>query len=427
MQLKKGNKRQCKGKFNLRFIILTQYFAPEIGATQIRLGAITKALMHLGHGVEVVTALPNYPAGKIFPEYRGRFSCHEEIGGAQVHRVWVYPASGAGGKRILNYLSFMFTSLVALWRIQRPDFLLVDSPPLFLSLPGFVASRWWKTGMIFNVADLWPDEVREMRIIRKGVVLRLAEYLETWTYLQAEKVNAVTEGIRSRLIQKGVPEHKLLFLPNGANLDLFQPRPVDAALAQELGLGGKKVFLYAGGMGFVHGLGSIIEAAKNLSSHEEICFVFIGGGPEKSKLQKRAKESSLHNVVFMDPAPPEYIARLYSLATAGLVSVRALPSFNGFRSAKMFPAMASGVPLIYCGIGEGPQLVREAEAGLVIEPENAEALMAAVLTLAEDTRLSNRLGRNGRKYMEKNLDWNKLVEHWLGQLLNETRYKPAGP
>jgi colanic acid biosynthesis glycosyl transferase WcaI len=405
----------------LRFLILTQYYAPEIGATQIRLGAITKALRHLGHDVEVVTALPNYPSGIIFPEYRGCFSRREIIAGAKVHRVWVYPASGAGGKRLLNYLSFLLTSLTALWRRPRPDFVLIDSPPLFLALPGFLAAKWWKARMIFNVADLWPDEVKEMGLIREGVVLRLAEHLEAWTYRQAEKVNAVTEGIRSRLIQKGVPKQKILFFPNGADLELFQPRPVDVGLAERLGLVGKKIILYAGGMGYVHGLDSVIEAAQILSRYEDLRFLFIGGGPEKSKLQQKAQENALDNVMFMDPAPPEYIARLYSLAAAGLVSVRALPSFNGFRSAKMFPAMACGVPLIYCGIGEGPQLVRQAEAGLVVEPENPESLAAAVLTLVHDTGLANRFGSNGRKYMEENLDWNRLVQNWLGQLLNETR------
>lgn len=403
----------------MRFLILTQYYAPEIGATQIRLGAVAKALRHLGHDVEVVTALPNYPAGKIFPGYRGCFSCQEMIGGAKVHRVWVYPASGAGGKRMLNYLSFILTSLAALLRRRRPDFVMVDSPPLFLSLPGLLAAKFWKAGMIFNVADLWPDEVKEMGLIKDGVALRLAENLEAWTYRQAERVSAVTEGIRSRLIQKGVPRRKILFLPNGADLEMFQPRPSETQLALELGLAGKKIFLYAGGMGYAHGLETIIEAAGILSGNEDIHFLFIGGGPEKSKLQKMVQENSLDNVTFLDPAPPAYIARLFSLATAGLVSVRAFPTFNGYRSAKMFPAMASGVPLIYCGVGEGPQLVKEAEAGLVLEHGNAEALAEAILTLANDPGLAKRLGSNGRKYMEENLDWNKLVKNWIGQL-NET-------
>ena len=405
----------------MRFLILTQYYAPEIGATQIRLGAVSKELVRLGHEVEVVTALPNYPAGKIFPEYCGRFSCKESMGEVKVHRVWAYPANGSGGKRLLSYLSFLLTCLTVLWKRPRPDFLLVDSPPLFLSLPGLLAAKRWKAGMIFNVADLWPDEVREMGLIGDGVFLRLAEYLEAWTYQHSQKVSAVTEGIRSRLIQKGVPEQKILFLPNGADLELFQPRPFDLELIQELGVSGKKMFLYAGGMGYMHGLDSVIDAAHHLSGHKDILFVFIGSGPEKSKLEKKAQDYSLNNVRFMDPAPPEYIARLYSLATAGLVSVRALPSFNGFRSAKMFPAMASGVPLIYCGIGEGPQLVRDAEAGLVIEPEDPEALKEAVLTLAHDSGLAKRLGSNGRKYMEANLSWNGLVKNWLGQLFNGTR------
>lgn len=410
----------------MRFLILTQYYAPEIGATQIRLGAVSKALLHLGHEVEVVTGLPNYPSGRIFPEYRGRFSHRENIGGAEVHRVWLYPASGAGGQRLLNYLSFLLTSLTVLWRRSRPDYILVDSPPLFLSLPGLLAARCWKAGMIFNVADLWPDEVVEMGLLKEGLALRLAERLEAWTYRQAAKVSAVTEGIRTRLLEnKGLPEEKVLFLPNGADLELFQPRPAETRLAQELGLAGKKIFLYAGGMGYAHGLETIIEAAGILSGNAEIRFLFIGGGPEKSKLQQMVRENSLDNVTFLDPAPPEYIARLFSLATAALVSVRAFPTFNGYRSAKMFPAMASGVPLIYCGIGEGPQLVKEAEAGLVIEPGNAEVLAEAVLTIAQDADLANRLGSNGRKYMEENLDWNKLVKNWLGQL-NGTECQPAG-
>lgn len=403
----------------MRFLILTQYYAPEIGAAQVRLGAVARTLLELGHEVEVVTALPNYPGGKIFPQYRGRFYCREKIDGVEVHRVWVHAAKGASKQRLLNYLTFGLACLFALSKTQRPDFILVESPPLLLSIPGFWATKLYKSKMIFNVADLWPEELIELGLIKDKMMIKILSQLEKWSYDVSYKINAVTDGIKIRLVEKGIVESKVLLLPNGADIAMFRPRTPDVQLGNGLGVADKKIILYAGGMGYMHNLEYVLDAAKLLLNRRDILFLFIGEGPKKAKLQGKAEMNSLENVLFLEPAPPEFVARLYSLAAIGLVSVKQLPSFNGVRSAKMLPAMASGVPLIYCGVGEGPQLVEKAKAGLVVEPGNPEALSAAVIRLVDDPKLAQDLGRNGRKFVEENLSWAKLVETWLEELLQE--------
>lgn len=383
----------------------------------MRLPAMAHQLVAMGHEVEIVTALPNYPTGRIFPQYHRRFYIREVVQGIVVHRVWLHAATGAGLGRMLNYGSFSLASLWGLWHGQRPDYVFVESPPLFLFIPGFLSARYWNAKTVFNVADLWPDSVREMGLVNDGWLLKCAKHLERWIYRKADMINAVTEGIRQVLIQeKGVPRSKVLFLPNGVDTDLFKPRAPNTTIAQKLGLLGKRIILYAGTMGYAQGLETLIEAAELLRKNRDIVFVLIGGGSERWRLAEMAIGLELDNVLFLDPAPPEYIAELYSLSVAGLAVLRDLPVFQGARPSKVFPAMASGVPVIFSGTGEGARLVQSAQAGLAVPPENPRALAEAVVRIVNDPDLAGRFGQNGRTYAEKHLAWPALIEGWLEQL-----------
>lgn len=403
-----------------RFLVLSQYFPPEIGASQMRLAAMIRELNRLGHTVEVVTGLPNHPTGQIFSGYRGLY-LRDEWKGVVVHRVWLYPAVGAGVKRMLNYLSFMVTSLVGLFRAQRPDFLFVESPPLFLGLPAALMAWRWQVPLIFNVADLWPDSVKELGLMRTGCLLRFAERLETWCYRRASYVNAVTEGIREALVErKQVPSEKVLFLPNGVDVELFAPR--EDTLTQELALGTKQVILYAGTLGYAQGLEVAIDTMVRLGRDTPgACLVFIGDGSEKARLERMVKQLGLNNIIFLPPNSPEYVARLLSSALAGLVTLKDLPLFLGARPSKTFPIMACGRPVIYSGRGEGAELVAEADAGLVVPPGDPVALAEAIRYLCSHPAEASRLGANGRRYVKDNLSWTSLVERWLGELEDRIR------
>ncbi|MCB0782498.1 MAG: hypothetical protein KDC03_23665, partial [Flavobacteriales bacterium] len=139
----------------MRVIFLTQYFPPETGAPQNRLRATASALMQRGAKVTVLTAMPNYPEMRIHAAYRGKWHVREQMDGMTVHRVWLFTSPGSGiVRRLLNYFSFVFTSLVSgLIRLRRSDVLFVESPPLFLGITAMVLARAKGARLVFNVSD----------------------------------------------------------------------------------------------------------------------------------------------------------------------------------------------------------------------------------------------------------------------------------
>jgi putative colanic acid biosynthesis glycosyltransferase WcaI len=378
----------------------------------------------MGHEVEVVTSLPNYPKGRFFPGYERCFYRREVRGGIIVHRVWIYPATGRGIRRMLNYASFALTSICGLFRACRPDYIFVESPPLFLSAPAWLAGLLWRVPFIFNVADLWPDVAVDAGHIQDGFLVRCMEAIEKWSYKKAAYVNAVTEGIRDSLLtRKSVPSDKLLFLPNGADTLHFAPRPPDTSLKSQLGLEGKKVLLWAGTLGPAHGIGYILGAAKLLEEHPEIHFLFVGDGSERCALEQKRDFMRLRNVTFLDPVSIEQLPPYYSIAEIGLSSLTNIPLHSGARPSKILPVFSSGKPLIFAGVGETARLVERANAGIVVPPDNSEALASAVLDLLGDKRLMEELGRNARQFVETNFQWSRLIANWITQL--ERRSKEA--
>lgn len=402
----------------MRFLLLTQYFHPEIGATQVRLASITRELLRLGHQVEIVTAVPNYPEGKIVPNYQGHFYLLESWEGIPLHRVWIYAATGAGGKRLLNYFSFMLTAFWGLRQTQRPDYIVVESPPLFLGITAYLAAKRWQVPWILNIADLWPDSVRALGLVKEGMVLTLAEKLEAWLYRRANLINVVTEGLREILIhQKQVPSQKILFLPNGVDTQIFAPQPVDDTWQNHLGLPNpnQPIFLYTGTHGYAHGMEVILQAAE-LLKETPVLFLLVGGGSDKSRLEQLSKAKALTNVLFWPSQPPAQIARLYSLARAGISTLQSAPLFDGTRPVKILATMACAKPVIYSGRGEGARMVQQAKAGLVIPPQDPVALAEAVRYIINHPHEATELGQNGRIYVEAHLQWSTVVSAWLQQL-----------
>ncbi len=397
----------------MRFLILSQYFPPETGAPPIRLASMVRELLKLGHTVEVVTAMPNYPTGKIFPNYQKHFYQLDYWEGIPVHRVWMYAAKGAGIKRLLNYFSFMFTASFGLRKAQKPDYLFVESPPLFLGITGYIAAKLWKIPFIFNVADLWPDTVSALGLISEGLVLKLAIRLEKWLYNKANYITVVTTGVQQILIEKKqIPTKKILLLPNGVDTKMFgksEPKFI-IDLPKD-----KTIILYAGTHGYAHGMEVILQAAKLLVD-TNVLFLCIGGGSDKQRIIKLSEDIKLDNVIFWDSQQPEFIANLYNLAFAGIATFRDSPLLECTRPAKTLPILASGKPILFNGAGEGAKLVIDSQSGIVTAPGDYEGLAKSIRKLINHPQYAIQLGLNGRDYAEQNLDWSIIVASWLTQL-----------
>jgi colanic acid biosynthesis glycosyl transferase WcaI len=395
----------------LRFLILTQYFPPEVGAPQVRLLAIAKELQRRGHKVDVVTAMPNYPTGKVFPAYRGRWIVREDVDGLPVTRTWIYAASGSRIRaRLFGYFSFAVTSLAGCLRIPRPDLIFVESPPLFLGFTAWLASRLRRTRYVFNVSDLWPESAVQLGIITNRTLIAMAEALERFCYRRSHRVCAVTDSIRDRIstVPGAAP---VLLLPNGTDLHIF--RKISNAAPNGLAPG-EVTFLFAGTHGYAQGLDVILEAAALMRQRVEIRFLLVGDGPEKPRLRKAA--AALANVSFLDSMPVTAMPELYSACRASIVPLRKVDLFKGARPSKILPSLACETPVIYAGEGETAELIKDSACGLVVAPECPEELAAAVTKLAGDQALARRLGKNGRRLVESRFSWENIVGRWLEEM-----------
>lgn len=399
----------------MRFLILTQYYLPEVGAPQVRLSSFARQLRDAGHEVTVLTGMPNYPSGMVDPDYRGRLFVRESHDGIRVLRTWLYATNEARMiPRLASYLTFCVSSILALPAIGKPDVVFVESPPLFLGVSGYLLARLRGARWMLNVSDLWPDTVVEMGVLGPGRALSAAFALERWLYRKADWVVGVTVGIRDRLLDdKQLPAEKVLFLPNGADTDLFAPRTRDGALADQLGLDGRQLFLFAGLHGHAQDLPTIVAAANILRDRADILIGFVGGGPVKSWAMSESERLGLRNVLFVDPQPLAEMPRYWSLARAAVVTLRDMPLFDGARPSKSFPPMASGVPVLFAGRGEMRDLLEHAGAGIAVPPENPAALAEAIRLLADDPEGAAEMGRNARGLVLAQFSWTSIVSEWL--------------
>jgi colanic acid biosynthesis glycosyl transferase WcaI len=395
----------------LRFLILSQYFAPEVGAPQVRLLAMAKALKHRGHDVSVVTAMPNYPRGEVFPAYRGRWLVREEVEGLPVIRTWIYPATGSRVvKRLASYLSFTLSALWGCLRAPKPDYIFVESPPLFLGATAWLASKLRRAPFIFNVSDLWPESAVSLGIVTNRGMIALAQSLERFSYRHAFRVCAVTNGIRETIA--AVPgTAPVLLLPNGVDVNTFhhvEPAHIKGVDDAEI------AFTFAGTHGYAQGLEVIVDAARRLIGRHDIRFVLVGDGPEKARIRGLARD--LPNITFLDTVPVSAMPEIFSASRASIVPLRKLDLFKGARPSKILPSLACETAVIYAGEGETAELIEGNQCGIAVAPECPEKLADAVVKLANDPALAGRLGKQGRRLVSEQYSWETIVGRWLTEL-----------
>jgi colanic acid biosynthesis glycosyl transferase WcaI len=398
-----------------QWLILTQYYPPEIGAPQIRLRSLARVLRSVGLNVSVLTALPNYPAGKIFPNYVRRWRVREEIDDVPVLRTWLYAATGRSALvRLANYFSFTATSLLAALTGPRPDILFVESQPLSLGIVGILMKRLRGVPYVYNVPDLQVSVAEQMGFLSNRTLLRIAKGLEDFFLRESWTVSTVTHGFINHFEQRGLPRAQLSFLPNGADTEFLRPQQPSQRLLNRWNLHGKKVFLYVGTHAYYHGLDTLIEAACLLSD-PSISVLMVGDGPERARLRQLALEKGLNNVVFGE-SPYEEMDELYSIAYSSIATLRKIGVAKDMRLSKVFPSLSCGKPVIYSGVGEAAELLQHNQCGLVVEPENPRLLADAISRLAADTSLTDRMGLAGRTFVEKEYSWSVIVTRWLNEI-----------
>lgn len=395
----------------MHLIIHTQYYPPETGAPQNRLHEIAIGMCQLGHQVTVLTAMPSYPTGHIFPGYKGWLRV-ELIDGVRVVRTAIYPTQSTRTMlRLFSYISFVISSLLfGAWMLKRADYLLTESPPLFLGVTGLLLSKWKGAKWIFNISDLWPGSVVELGLLKQNSTShKLSLLLEKRLYLKAWLVTCqsktILENIRIRF-----PLARTYHLSNGVDTKIFSP----AKYHKEDGFH----VVYAGLHGLAQGLEQVLIAANELRDNELIDFIFIGDGPEKKELLQRANDLQLPRVQFLDPVPKNNVPNLLDSANVLVVPLKV--QLTGAVPSKLYEAMAMGKPVVLIAEGEAANVVRESACGIVVAPGDVKGLARAIQTLGENPQMCLTMGNNGRMNAISKYDRKSIIDQFDNYLNNKS-------
>lgn len=404
----------------MKFLILSQYYPPETGAPQNRLHSLALNLIKYGFDVEVLTAMPNYPKMEIFKGYTGSSYTKENIDGVKVHRSKIYVSKGKGVlNRLLNYFSFVFSSIGISNKLSKTDYLICESPPLFLGISALYISKKLKAKLIFNVSDLWPESSEKLGIVKNKFLLNIAYKLEKYLYKKSFLVTGQTQGIIANL-NKRFPNIPTLWLPNGIDKEVYEVSE-NKNWIKEYGIEGKSIYVYAGIIGYAQGLDVIIKAKRWLVKNEfefskKVTFVIIGDGPDKQRLEALNEESKT-NIIFIPNTPKIEVIKMLKSCHGYIIPLKKLDLFLGAIPSKIFDALALSLPILLGVDGEAKSLfIDKGQAGIYFEPENEISLAKALIELENNSSKASEYGEKGKEFAIENFDRKKIAKQLLDRI-----------
>lgn len=394
----------------MNIVIISLYFPPDMGGASNRAWNAALGLKKQGHKIRVIAGFPHYPDGNIPRKYRGKAVVKEYLNDLEVLRVWIPPLPTEGIiKRFLIYFSFMWSSLFAVFWVDRVDDIFYVSP--FSStffVPGLFYRIVKRAHLILDCGDLWPNSAVDLGYLRSGWLVKMAKFTSYVLYRLADGITPINNSIKRGIIREyKIDKSKVHVVELGVDPEVFRPLPKNVNLLEKEGLRGKFVAMYSGVLGPAYDFDVILEAAKILDSYKNIVFVIRGDGECKQAIINKMKKYELSNVILLGKVESvnevvEYLnlADLFLLPMKNVeVSQTAIPS-------KIYEYLACGKPIICCAEGELNGLLCKFRAGLTVDTGDFEALSKAILSIYKDPVKRTKMGDNARK---------AIVEHFSNQ------------
>lgn len=397
----------------MRILFLSHYFPPEVNAPASRTWEHCRQWVIDGHQVTVITCAPNHPRGKVYPEYRNRLLQRENKNGIQIVRVWTYVTPNEGFvKRTLNYVSFMVSAILITPFIGRADVVITTSPQFFNGLAGYFTRIIKRAPWVLEIRDLWPESILAVGAIRNRAIIRVLEWLETFAYRKANAIVPVTDAFKRYMVGKGIPEQKITVIKNGVDLSFYQSVEGENSIRSELNLDDKFVAAYFGTHGMAHHLETLLEAARLLHEYPDIVFLMVGDGAEREKLVALRDEWRLKNVLMLEQQPKHKMPLMWDICDVSLVLLRKSELFKTVIPSKIFESMGMRRPIIIGVEGESADIIRSADAGYCIEPEDSTELASRILELRNNRERAHQFGENGRAYVAEHFDRVRLARRF---------------
>lgn len=378
---------------------------------------LAKQLVEKGHKVTIFASSFNHQTRKEEHFISENSSMIEKYYDS-VRFVWIKTSSyhGNNWRRVLNMLSYTYRGYKHAKRMDdQPDIVIGSLVHPLAAYLGYKISKRFKCKFYFEERDLWPQSLIELgKISPKNPVILLLSQLELFLYRKADKIIVLFDKAVNYVVSKGIDREKVLYLPNGVNMDRYKSSNNAINLPNEITdpfsttLKNKFIAVYTGTHGLANNLDVILDAA-NLIDNKDIFFLLVGDGPEKRRLQTRVEDENILNVVFLPPVQKEFIPLILNSVHIGLLPLQDSPVFKwGISPNKMFDYMAAKLPVILlCDLEDTP--VDKANGGLVIKNEFSQNLAHTLQEWAVNQSEVKKMGINASKYVIENHSWDKLA------------------
>jgi colanic acid biosynthesis glycosyl transferase WcaI len=400
----------------VRVLLLIIQFPPDVNPTGVLMSQLSDGLVACGHEVFVVTTFPHYEKFEVWEQYRGKLAEREQLKGLDILRLIVF-ANGRKQRmfyRLISYLSFnILATLTLLTSWRSYDVILCPNGSFFTGLTAFIGRGLRKTPIIYNVQDLYPETFVRAGQLRNQTAIAILERLEGLMYRLATHVTVIAPAFKRNLLAKRMPPQKVSVVPNFVDAEFIQPLPRQNDFSAEHNWHEKFVVLYAGNLGYVYDLETLLQAAACLRDHTQILFVIVGDGVTKATLKAKAEALQLDNVCFMPFQPRERLPWLRASSDLQ-VSLYQHGAAKYSLPSKIYEIMASGRPLLASADPNSDvwNLVNETGCGLCVEPENVEQLADAIKSLYNNPAQREQMGVQGRRQAEQHFSKQAVVTQY---------------
>ena len=410
----------------MKIFVLGINYYPELTGIAVYNTEMCEYLVKKGYDMQMLTSFPYYPFGTDFSswykEKRARFCLFftENMNGVDIKRVNLYkPKKTSTIKRIIHESSFLFLAMIRLsFSFEKHDLIICVAPPLLLGLVAYIVSKFKGVPFVFHVQDLQPDAALELGMLKKGVFTYFLYSIERFIYNKADYVFTISEGMQNKIINKGFAKDKVKLFYDWANIETLKPMANNNPFAQKHSLDKKFVVLHAGNMGEKQDMLIILEAARKMKLDNSICFLLVGGGTKRSLVEDYIKENALSNVLLLKIQPKSAVNEMFSSADVALIT-QTKEVKNIVMPSKVFGPASVEKPLIVAAADdcEISKVVKKHNFGIVITPEEPNGLVAAINRLKKDRKSAELMGENGRLFMIKERNMEKIIDQFEESIL----------
>ena len=400
----------------MRLLVVTQYFWPE----NFRINDLVAELVRRGHDVTVLTGLPNYPEGAVFPQFKDNPEAFSRYEGAEVIRVPMLPRGKGGLRLMLNYFSFAASaSLLGIWKLRgrRFDAVFAYEPsPITVGLPAAALRAVKRAPMAFWVLDLWPETLQAIGVVRSPAILRAVGKLVSFIYKRCDLILAQSNSFIPQIRKYAGADSRVEYFPSWAE-SLFDSAAT--APAEEVPHAPDSFnVMFAGNIGDAQDFPAILGAAERLKEYLHIRWLIVGDGRMANWVTDEIERRGLqHNVLMLGRHPVERMPAFFRHAQALLVSLKDEPIFAMTIPGKLQSYLVAGVPIMAMLNGEGAEVVSQGGAGITCASGDQEALANSILALSRMTEEERALmGHNARALSLREFDRDTLIgrlESWL--------------